>query len=159
MKKAIQYLFLIPFFIFYSYSSFAITFQGEVVSIQDGDTITAVVEGKKFRIRLYGIDAPEKNQPGGLEAKEEMKSLCENEIAEIEIEDVGMYGRLVGKVYCKNYYVNKEMVKRGYAWVYENIEDKELKREEEQARIARRGIWALNKENIIPPWEWRRRER
>jgi endonuclease YncB( thermonuclease family) len=66
-----------------------------------------------------------------------------------------MYGRLVAHLWIGDLYVNAEMVKRGMAWFDSaSASDDLLVSKEEEAREAKRGLWALPEEPV-PPWEWR----
>jgi hypothetical protein len=72
------------------------------------------------------------------------------------VQDTDRYGRTVGRVYVGNLDVNAEMVKQGAAWVYRQFaKDPSLYRLEEQAKTAKRGLWALPEAQRCPPWDWR----
>lgn len=123
--------------------------------VYDGDTITIEQNGKKSRVRLWGIDAPELNQLYGKESCEQLKKLVLNK--EIEVREVAKdrYGRSVCKVYRQNVCVNTSMVYTGHAWWYEQYaKDFELRSNQENARKAKRGLWYYP--NPVPPWEYRK---
>ncbi|MFP3960223.1 MAG: thermonuclease family protein, partial [Spirochaetaceae bacterium] len=111
-------------------------------------------------VRLHGIDAPESDQPygGRATAFTEERSLGLPVI--VEVIDRDRYGRLVGEVVLPDgESLNEALVEAGYAWWYRRYapEDEALRRLEEEAREAERGLWAA--EDPVAPWEWRRGER
>ena len=133
---------------------------GKVVGISDGDTITVLLsQDSLVKIRLYGIDAPEKGQPYSQAAKEYLASLIAGKTVEIEPVTKDRYGRTVGIVFDNEKIINQEMVRAGFTWVYRKYCDKyfcsEWLRLEDKARSSRIGLW--QELNPIPPWEWRRR--
>ncbi len=70
----------------------------------------------------------------------------------------GRYKRMIGKVYLGDRYINAEMVADGAAWVYRKYsKDPELLELERQAREEGRGLWALQEDQRVAPWEWRRK--
>jgi len=111
------------------------------------------------KIRLYGIDTPEKGQPYGQAAGKYLSSLIAGSIVDIESVTTDRYGRTVGIVSDSERNINQEMVRAGYAWVYRKYCDRDFCSEwlqlEDRARNARIGLW--QESNPIPPWEWRRR--
>ncbi len=95
------------------------TLQGQVVKVADGDTITVQDDmGRKHRIRLAGIDAPEMNQPYGLHSKNNLMSLVDGEMVTVQYEKRDRYGRIVGKVLFRGGDICLEQVKVGLAWHY-----------------------------------------
>jgi endonuclease YncB( thermonuclease family) len=131
---------------------------GRVVGVADGDTLTVLDDmNQQHRIRLAGIDAPEKAQPFGQAAKKMLSELCYNKEATVEVLNKDRYGRTVGDVNCDRVNANAEMVNSGHAWVYRHY-DKGFESFyviEKSAKEARIGLWA--DESPIPPWEWRRK--
>lgn len=141
-------------------SASAIWLSGKVVSIADGDTITVLQDKQQYKIRLAEIDTPEKGQPYGTTAKQALSALVFGKIVTVEQVDTDRYGRIVGKVYVGPLYVNADMVKQGHAWVYRKYaKDQVLFRLEEHARRQKIGLWALQKDQRVPPWEWRRQKK
>lgn len=146
-------------------------FSGVVIKVFDGDTIRVVpdtfVTGVKVykdgsvSVRLRGIDAPEKAQPYGMEAKEYLKGLVLRKKVRVQVIDIDRYGRIDGYVYVGSLNVNLEMVKSGYAWAYEKYLDRPYASEfysaERDARMARKGLW--HQSNPLPPWEYRKLKR
>jgi endonuclease YncB( thermonuclease family) len=153
------------------------TLQGKVFKVADGDTITIVDNsGKKHRIRLAGIDAPEKNQPYGDISTQGLNKLVSGRIVTIEHEKRDRYKRIVGKVlvdppgevFCmaldcvKKIDAGLEQIKAGLAWHYKyyQMEQSEVDRRlyseaELEARAKQIGLW--KDEEPMAPWEWRRK--
>lgn len=123
--------------------------------VTDGDT---VVLRDGTRVRLHGIDAPERNQPFGSQATAALEYMADRTVYVLEI-DTDRYGRLVGQLYHaeEGYDINASMVCAGFAWWYERYarDDKLLQACESEARRDSKGLWA--DPNPIPPWDWRRR--
>ena len=136
---------------------------GEVVGITDGDTITVLNSKtlKDVKIRLYGIDTPERGQAFSKKAKQFTSSMVFAKQVEVEPVDVDRYGRTVALVTVSKRLVNEELVNAGFAWVYTRYCDRPIcerwKALEYEAREAKRGLW--NDPNAIPPWEFRRKKR
>ena len=133
-------------------------FSGEVVGVADGDTITVMHNGKGERIRLHGIDCPEKRQAFGKKAKQFTSELVFGKTITVTVLDVDRYGRTVGEVILPDGPVlNHELVRAGLAWWYRKYapDDGTLAQLEADARAAKRGLWA--DAEPVPPWEWRRR--
>lgn len=130
---------------------------GRVVGVADGDTLTLLDDAnQQHKIRLAGIDAPEKAQAFGQVGKQRLYELCYNKHATVVVVNKDRYGRSVGDVTCDDMHANEEMVRSGNAWVYRHY-DKGFEyfySIEEAAKQKRLGLWA--DENPTPPWEWRR---
>ncbi len=111
--------------------------------------------GKGERIRLHGIDCPEKRQAFGKRAKQFTSTLVFGRTATVQVMDRDRYGRTVGEVLLPDgRSLNRELVRAGFAWMYRRYtNDQSLSDLEEEARVAQRGLWA--DQNPIPPWEWR----
>ena len=87
------------------------TFSGKVVKVSDGDTIQVMHEGKAEKIRLAGIDCPEKKQPFGQAAKKFTSTLVVQKIVTVQVETMDRYGRTVGEVILPDgRNLNKELV-------------------------------------------------
>ena len=137
----------------------ATTFNGLVVKISDGDTIQVLYNGKAEKIRLAGIDTPEKKQPFGQAATRYNRSLCAQKIVTVKVETTDRYGRLVGEVFLPDgRSLNRELVRAGYAWWFRKYSDDQTIGElEDEARQARRGLWI--DPNPVAPWEWRKNQK
>lgn len=146
-----------------SMPSIAETLTGRVVGISDGDTITVLdAANQQHKIRLSGIDSPEKAQPYGQASKQSLSDQVYDRQVSIETSKRDRYGREIGKVLIAGQDANLEQIKRGMAWHYKQYQNEQplddrlsYTRAEEEARAARRGLWA--DPEPMPPWEWRRR--
>lgn len=78
-------------------------------------------------------------------------------LAKVIVHIKDRYGRNVGAVTCDGVNANEKMVESGLAWVYTQYAaaNSPLFRLEQQARLAKRGLW--RDANPVPPWEWRKR--
>lgn len=138
------------------------TITGRVVGVTDGDTLTVLDAGyQQFKIRLSGIDAPERGQPFGNRAKESLSEMVFNKQVVIETSKEDRYRRKVGKVQQDGTDVNLEQVKRGMAWHYtayakeQTPADRETYADAEtEAKAQRRGLWRESSQSA--PWEFRR---
>ena len=130
---------------------------GRVVAVHDGDTITVLVAGRDIRVRLHGIDAPERGQPFANASRHALEAqVAGREVRVIERGHDG-YGRLLGRVHAGTTDVNAEQVRAGYAWVFRRfVNDAALLALEAEARDGRRGLWRDPK--AMPPWRWRERQ-
>lgn len=133
--------------------------RGKVVSIADGDTITVLDSEKvQHKIRLEGIDAPEKAQAFGAKSKEKLSELIGKSDVVVKWDKKDRYGRILGDVLVGDHHINLEMVKDGMAWHYKQYsKSKELAEAEEEARKAKKGLWA--DKSPVPPWEFRKKEK
>jgi endonuclease YncB( thermonuclease family) len=148
MKSQVTRILLLAFLIFTNIS-IADTFQGRVVGIADGDTVT-VLDGTntQWKIRLMGIDAPEKKQPFGNKSKENLASVVFNKQVTVESSKKDKYGRTVGKILVDGIDANLQQVKVGLAWHYkkyqkeQSVEDRRIYAySEDQARTEKQGLW------------------
>ena len=129
-----------------------------ITAVSDGDTATAVVEGRSLRLRLARIDAPEHRQAWGLRAEQSLRQLVWKKQVHIEWREVDRNGRPIVTMTVDGLDVSEEQVRRGMAWVYRAYsKDPQLLRLEADAREARLGLWA--DATPVPPWEWRRMKR
>lgn len=119
--------------------------KGICVGVSDGDSLhLELPDGERVRVRLYGIDAPEKDQECALAARKKLGKLIYDKEIRVEVLDVDKYGRYVGKVYAGARYVNRYMLKEGLAWHYKHYaaDDELLAEAEARAKAAGRGIWS-----------------
>ena len=131
---------------------------GRCSYVQDGDTFKFIKNGQtqEERVRLYGIDAPEKGQAYAAQSRKLLEKWARGKIVRIEVVEVDQYGRYVAKVYAGNKYVNLEMVKAGLAWFYDfHSTDAELAEAQELARKTRKGVW--KDDNAENPRSFRQR--
>jgi len=129
-----------------------------VVSVHDGDTLRAIDDGKaEQRIRLAGIDAPERGQPFGNVARDRLAALTMGKAVAVDVEDVDRYGRTVARLEADGLDVCRQMVADGLAWHFTRYSDDErLAAAEREARAARRGLW--RDPAPVAPWTWRASE-
>ena len=130
---------------------------GKVIKVIDGDTFDLMFEEKTIRVRMFGIDSPERGQAFNVKAKEFTASMIAGKEVTVIIRNKDRYGRFVCDVYVQDStYVNAEIVKAGYAWHFTRYSsDMQLAQLQEEARNNMRGLWQNS--NPIPPWEFRRR--
>ena len=133
-----------------------------VVGVNDGDTITVIDNSRnQYKVRLAGIDAPEKRQPFGDRSKQALSSLVFDRQVLIDLGKTDRYGRIVSKVVVNNIDANLEQVVSGMAWHYKKYQREQspkdraaYARAEEAARAAERGLW--QDRYAIPPWDFRK---
>ena len=135
-------------------------FVGKVVAVKDGDTLEVLTDGVAVRVRLSGIDCPEKGQAFGQRAKQAASDLAFGKTVEVHDKGRDRYGRTVGEVMLQDgRSLNRELVRAGLAWWYRQYakKDAELERLEREAREAKAGLWA--DADPVPPWNWRKERR
>ncbi len=143
---------------------------GKVVGIADGDTVTVLEESdQQHKVRLAGIDAPERRQAYGDRAKQHLSSLVYGKAVVVVWDKRDRYGRIVGRVLARDcsgltcrYSVDAglEQIKAGLAWHYKQYAKEQPLAErleyaalEQLARTRREGLW--HDADPIPPWEYR----
>lgn len=133
------------------------SYQAKVIGVTDGDTIKVLRTGnEQVKIRLAGIDCPERKQPWGNNAKKAASKLIADKTVTIEVMDVDQYGRAVGRVFIDGVNVNRSLVEGGNCWVYPKYaKDAVLFTLQGEAKNSQRGLWQLKKAERVPPWEWR----
>jgi len=131
--------------------------QGVVVRLTDGDSITVYQNSKQYNVRLYGIATPEKRQDFWQKAKQFTSDIVFNRTARVIPVDIDRYDRIVGMVYVNGECLNEELVKAGYAWVYQKYCKESFCNDwlklEQKARRNKRGLWAYD--NPVAPWDYR----
>ena len=135
---------------------------GKVVKVSDGDTLTVLnSQNKQIKVRLYGIDAPEKSQDFGTVAKDYLAGLVAGQTITVTVIDIDQYGRNVGRIKVGNKEVSEEMLVSGLAWFYTTYcsipECTQWKSLETQAKTAKIGLWA--NPTAQEPWLWRQEHR
>lgn len=146
-------------FCFISFAHLALaqtTIIGKVVGVADADTITVLDAGKtQHKIRLEGIDAPERGQAYGAKATEALKAALGDGSVKVLVSGKDRYGRSIGKVYAGKTSINSWLVANGWAWHYKAYsKDKILAELETKARAAKVGLWADSRAPQAP-WEYR----
>jgi endonuclease YncB( thermonuclease family) len=134
-------------------------FDGRVVDVHDGDTLTVLADQKQIRVRLADIDAPERGQAFGWRSTQSLAGMCAGEEAHVAEQRKDRYGHVLGRVTCGRYDANAEQVRRGFAWVSTRYapKDSPLYSVQTAARLERRGLW-IDRVSMAP-WEWRLRQR
>ena len=155
------------------------TLTSRVVGVTDGDTITVLdAANTQHKIRLAGLDAPEKGQPFGERSKENLSRLVFGKDARIEWKKRDRYGRLIGTVWVaspdapcrarpdcpKTLDAGLAQLTVGLAWHYKKYAHEQEPQQrgqyafaEEEARVKRAGLW--RDPNPVPPWDWRSAKR
>lgn len=158
-KKNFQTIGTVFFSLFLSFSVWA-DFTGKVVRISDGDTITVLDQFKvQHRVRLIGIDAPERKQAFGSRSRKSLGKLVFSKTVTVKTNKRDRYGRVLGKVLINGIDVNKEQIRRGMAW-HGYLRDQTAADRiayadtERNARQEQRGLWV--NPNPLSPWEWRK---
>lgn len=149
-------------FIIFSFTAHSAELVGKVIKVTDGDTITILDASKiKYKIRLSGIDAPEKNQAFGKVSKQSLSEMVAGKIVTVDYNKRDRYRRIVGKVLYKNIDINLEQINRGLAWHYkkyereQDVEDRAIYAHQEYLALKNRvGLWT--DDNSIPPWDFRK---
>lgn len=127
---------------------------GRVVGVADGDTLEVLCDGVQTRVRLAQIDAPEYRQAYGRRARKELATLVDGRTVRLQAHGLDYYQRPLMTVWLAEVDVNREMVRRGYAWAYRRyLRDPSLLEDEAQARRERRGLWV--EADPVPPWRFR----
>lgn len=125
--------------------------------VQDGDTFK--LPDNETRVRLWGIDAPEKGQAYADEARNRLRELCEGKAVRLEMKATDQYDRKVAIVWLDKKNINLQMVKEGLAWHYAYYapDAKDLADAEKTARKARKGLW--KDKNPVNPYDFRKQSR
>lgn len=158
---AVALIALVPSFAFAETSRY----QATVIGIADGDTIKVLDANKQqHKIRLQGVDAPEKSQAFGKASRLHLSQLVFSKTVTIEYEKMDRYNRQVGKVLVNGIDANLAQVRNGMAWHYkkfekeQSLEDRnEYSTAEQRARSSGLGLWVEDKP--LPPWEYRKVKR
>jgi endonuclease YncB( thermonuclease family) len=146
-------------------ASAANTLTGLVVGIADGDTLTLLdADHVQHKIRLAGIDAPEKRQAFGNRSKQNLADLVFRKQVSVEWNKFDRYGRVIGKVLAGGEDVCLMQVRAGLAWHYKAYEREQSAADRDryaqaelEARASRRGLWHDAKPT--PPWDSRHQGR
>jgi endonuclease YncB( thermonuclease family) len=131
------------------------------VGVADGDTVTLLdADKKQHRIRLAGIDAPERGQSFADRSKQTLADLAFDRDAQAHCPKVDRYKRRVCKVTVGGVDVGLEQIQRGMAWHFKRYEREQSPQDrtaysaaETEARSEGRGLW--RDREPVAPWEWR----
>jgi endonuclease YncB( thermonuclease family) len=129
---------------------------GRVLRVIDGYTLDVRLSSGQIRVRLHGIDAPERNQSGGAESTRWLHAVLQDADVNLEPVSQDQYDRLVAIVHLEGTNINESLVRAGHAWAYRRYlrrTDRGWCDLEHAAREARVGLWAAGAPHA--PWEFR----
>lgn len=127
-----------------------------ITHFYDGDTVKIDDGQRQYKLRITDIDAPERNQRYGKQARRALMKLCKQADLNITFTGFDKYQRELGKLTCNNTEVSESLIEQGYAWFNVRYSGNwALQAAENEARQAKRGLW--KQKNPIPPWEWRQK--
>ena len=137
--------------------------QGKVVSVADGDTITVLdAEKNQHKIRLQGIDAPEKAQAFGAKSKQALYEMVHGKTVQVSFEKSDKYGRILGKVLLDGQDICHQQIKAGLAWHYKKYQNQQplvdrdaYSASETAAKNEKLGLWSDPRP--VAPWDFRKR--
>lgn len=157
-----------------SFPPYAAALEGQVIHIADGDTVTVLDDQhRSHKIRIAGIDAPERRQPFGRRATEALSLLAKNRRVSISGGKTDRYQRRIGIIRvaptdcmscAPSVDVGLSLINAGLAWHYRAYEREQSRSDREQYRLAEDGARA-RQDGLwtdaapTPPWEWRRASR
>lgn len=130
--------------------------RGQCIRLHDGDSFQFLSSDKKRqeRIRIYGIDAPEKGMPYATKAREFLAALLKGKQLQLRVQGYDKYGRILATVYVEGKDVALAMINAGYAWHYKQYSnDKTYAAAERRARQRKRGLW--QEAQPLAPWQVR----
>ena len=134
----------------------------KVIKGSDGDTISVkklknnVLDGDLIKVRLYGIDAPEKDQDFGYESKKALMNYVSNKTIEIDIKSKDRYGRSVGILYVDGRNINEELLRDGYVWYYEQYDKNNERSRLLQENAMKNKLGLFSKKGYVEPWKFRK---
>jgi len=129
--------------------------EGKVIAITDGDTIKILYKGEPLRIRLVGVDCPEKTQAYGTKAKQFTASLAAGKTVKVLVQGKDMYQRTLGEVILPDgVNLNEALVRNGFAWKYKYTKSVHLEQLQKEAKEKHKGLWQGT--SPLPPWEFRK---
>ncbi len=147
--------------VLFSFDIRAETLTGKVIHIADGDTVTIIANNSQQRIRLLGIDAPEKTQAYGKQSRVALNRAINGKYVTVEWNKRDDYGRIIGKVVYNGVDINLQQIQKGMAWHYKYYEREQEPEDrsryaqaEYQAQRDKLGLWQDAKPT--PPWQYRR---
>lgn len=143
---------------------YAESISGKVIKITDGDTVHIILTNhEKEKIRLAGIDAPERKQAHGKKATRYLASLIAGKTVTVEYNKRDRYGRIVGKILYNGEDVNLKMVQVGYAHWYFKYRKEQSRDDQISYKVAEANARKFNlglfQNEAIPPWEWRKKKK
>lgn len=147
---------------------------GTVIKVADGDTVTVLDSAYvRHRVRLAGIDAPEKHQAFGMRARNHLESQVLGKEVIVVWNKHDRYGRIIGKVLTgkctggvcpQTRDAGLDQLHAGLAWHYKQYQRDQTTGERESyaaaektARAKHEGLW--QDASPLPPWDYRRKAR
>ncbi|CSX10551.1 nuclease [Citrobacter freundii] len=152
--RALRYVIVISAFAACSVSA---DVTGKVVRVLDGDTVDVLSGQRTTRVRLYGIDAPEKAQAYGQRSRQALTNMVAGKTVTAVGDERDVYGRLLATIMLDTLDINAMQVSDGMAWAYRykgRVTIPDYLGLEQQAKAAERGLWA--QPGAVAPWEWRK---
>lgn len=140
-------------------------YRGRVTSVHDGDTVRITdTDGRKHKVRLAYIDAPEIGQAHGIESRDRLRRILSDETVDVQVTDTDRYGREVAYLFSDGLDINLSQIENGAAWHYASIAKKQQPKAdfaayaaaEAYARAGRTGLWA--KREPLAPWLFRKQQ-
>lgn len=160
MEKIPSILALIFLFVSPNINAQAVVFTAKVIGVADGDTIKVLKNNRPLKIRLFGVDCPERAQAYGRKAKDFTTKLVVQKIVKIKVITKDKYGRTVAEVYTQDgRSLEHELLKAGYAWWFKRYAPKAklLSYLQDQAKAQKKGLWSAA--NPLAPWAFRQLSR
>ena len=140
-------------------------YRGRVTSVHDGDTVRITdTDGRRHKVRLAYIDAPEIGQAHGIESRDRLRRILSDETVDVQVTDTDRYDREVAYLFSDGLDINLSQIENGAAWHYTSIAKKHQPKAdfaayaaaEAYARAGRTGIWA--KREPLAPWLFRKQQ-
>jgi len=134
-----------------------VAWQAEIVRVSDGDTIVVSRHGydSSEKIRLYGVDCPEKKQVFGEKAKQFVSTMVLGKTVDVRPIRKDFFGRTIAWIYVDGACLNEELLRAGLAWHYgQYSSDRHLIELEARARQQKEGLWS--DPHAVAPWDFRR---
>lgn len=135
----------------------ASTLEGYVKSCHDGDTCRVEIAGKVASVRLSGVDAPEKKQPGGLEAQKFVASKIVGRTVTLRCEGRS-YKRRTCAIEFDGRDLAEELVRAGHAWDSPKFSKGRYRPAEDEARAGKRGLWAQGAPSSPYCFRWKTKD-
>lgn len=152
-----HYIALICSAILFMFTFNAYCWEGKVVGIADGDTVTCLNNAnEQVKIRIYGIDSPEKKQAFGTKSRQFMADQIFGKIVDVSVVGTDRYGRTIARIFCGGNDAGLLSIKNGFAWHYVKYarNDTDYANAQEHAKENKLGLWI--DPDPVPPWDFRR---
>lgn len=131
-------------------------FDATVIAVMDGDTVMVLRDGRKIKLRLVNIDAPEADQDFGRESRQALLDRVLKKQVHVNTRAVDSYGRMIAEISVDGQSVNEAQVSSGMAWEYSHFHSSQRFRSlSKQAQQSRRGLWAQAIQPMSPQ-QWRK---